>query len=394
MSKNKLEHILHCHPMMETDITRAEDTCLYDAAGKKYIDFEAGIWCMALGHSNPRINRVMTEQINKAVHLHHKLTSGIAEVLAVNLLELFHFEDGRAVFLSSGSEAVELSIRIARLISPKRKVLTFSNSYLSALSSNAAPRDKDRWHEVDFMKCSSCPFTECTIECPNLNHVDFNDISAFIFEPAICGRVIFPPYKLVKFLETEVRKHGGIIAANEVTTGFGRTGKWFGHNHYDYEPDIVALGKSLGNGYPISAVAMSNAVAKQLEARNFVYVQSHQNDPLGCAAANEVLNIFKENDMVSRAKHVGEYFLAQLLDVRHNCSCVKEVRGIGLMLALELNIENRTELISERMLERGYFLGTVPSFNVLRFSPALTISEHDIEGMCTELKALLRKLEE
>lgn len=389
MSNNKLDHILPCHPIMKADITKAENTCLYDAEGKKYIDFEAGTWCMALGHSNPRINKIMTEQINKVVHLHHKLTSNIAETLAANLLGLLNFKNGKAVFLSSGSEAVELSIRLARLVSSKTKVLTFSNSYLSALSSNPTLRDKDRWCEVDFLKCGGCPDMDCS-GCPNLKHIDFNDIAAFIFEPAICGKVIFPPYKLVKFLEREVRRHGGILAANEVTTGFGRTGKWFGHNHYDYEPDIVAMGKSLGNGYPISAVAVNNAVAGQVEKRNFVYAQSHQNDPLGCTIANEVLNIFKEDDMVSRSKQIGEFFMSRLLDIQQDCTCIKEVRGRGPMLAVELSIENATEMIAEKMLEKGYFLGTVPQANVLRFSPALTIPEHDITSMCICLKAVLK----
>lgn len=96
--------------------------------------------------------------------------------------------------------------------------------------------------------------------------------------------------KLVKFLSNE-KKHGGIIVANEVTTELGRTGKWFGYNHYDLKPDIITLGKSLGNGYPISAVVMSKEIANLVEMKNFGYAQSHQNDPLGCAIANEVINI-------------------------------------------------------------------------------------------------------
>lgn len=387
-----LPHVLNCHPIMKADITKGENTSLFDISGIKYTDFEAGCWSMVLGHNNPRVNKVMVEQINKVIHLHHKLTSSITEVLAVNLLELFHLKDGKAMFLCSGSEAVEFSIKLSRLISPDKKTLTFSNSYLSALSSGS-PRDKERWYEMDFMQCSNCPLKECIRECNQLNHIDFDNISAFIFEPAVCGSVFFPPYKLVKLLEKEVRKSGGIIIANEVTTGIGRTGKNFGYNHYNIEPDIAALGKSLGNGYPISAVIMSNTIANQIESRNFTYAQSHQNDPLGCATANEVLNIFKEEHLVERSFHMGEFFMNQLKETQQACSLIKDVRGRGLMLAVELGIENTAGKIAEQMLEKGYFIGTIPHMNVLRFFPALTITKNEIIDMCVELKSLLVRLE-
>lgn len=393
MENIKLEHVLNCHPIIKSDIVKAENTYLYDSSGKRYVDFESGIWCTALGHRHPRVNEVMHEQINKVVHLHHKLTSDIAEALAVNLLELFHCNTGKAVFLSSGSEAVEFAIRLPRLIAPDKKTLTFSNSYLSAISSNGVLRNKEQWYEMNFLKCSSCPRRECTSECSMLNHIDFTNISAFIFEPAICGSVLFPPRKLVSLLEKEVRKHGGIIVANEVTTGLGRTGKYFGYNHYSLQPDIVALGKALGNGYPISAVVMDDAIADQIEEKKFAYAQSHQNDPLGCATANEVLNIFKEENMVARSSYMGEFFLDQLRDMEQTCTSIKDIRGRGLMLAVELNIENTAALIAERMLEKGYFIGVIPQMNLLRFSPALTISEQDIISMCAELKASLKEIE-
>lgn len=386
MSTLKLEHILNCHPIVKTDITMGEDTYYFDSSGKKFIDFESGVWCTALGHNNPRIKKTMINQIDKVIHLHHKLTSYAAEVLAVNLLQLFHFTDGKAVFLNSGSEAVEMSIRLSRLISTPGKTLTFSNSYLSALSSNSLFRDKEHWCDMNFLQCRNCPRTECTSECSILSHIDFSHISAFILESASCGGVFFPPYKLVKLLVDEVKRHGGIIVVNEVTTGFGRTGRWFGYSHYDVEPDIVALGKSLGNGYPISAVVMSNSIANQVEAKNFVYAQSHQNDPLGCTVANEVINIFKEDNMIECAHHLGEFFMKLLLELKGTCPSIKDVRGRGLMLAVELNVEKSSEQIAEKMLEEGYFIDSIPQLNILRFFPALTMTKVDITSMCTVLK--------
>jgi len=390
----KLEHILGCHPIIKTDIIRGKNTDLFTKDGEKIIDFEAGIWCTALGHNNPRINTVMVEQTKKIMHVHYKLTNEVAETLAINLLKQFHFQDGKAVFLSSGSEAVELSMRISRLASNRSKMLTFSNSYLSAYSNTSFLRDKNSWTQIDFLRCSNCTRENCTSECPMLENIDFNNIAAFVLEPgSSCGRVLFPPCKLVSFLASEVKGHGGLIVVNEVTTGFGRTGKWFGFNHYDLRPDIVALGKALGNGYPISSVVMKKEIANQVEMKNFGYAQSHQNDPLGCAIANEVINIFREDNMIGRSKNMGEFFLNQLKQLQGSSPIVKEARGRGLMLALELNVNNATKIICERMLEKGYFIGTTPAWNVLRFYPALTISKEDILGMCEALKDVLLQIE-
>lgn len=394
MSKVKLEHILHCHPIIKTDIIRGENTNLFDREGNRIIDFEAGIWCTALGHSNSRINSVMIQQLEKIMHVHYKLTCDIADILAVNLLEILNFQDGKAVFLSSGSEAVELSMKISKMFSKGSKILTFSASYLSAYSSTSFPRDNNIWTQIDFLKCTNCTKKECTNQCSILKDIDFSDISTFILEPGNSGgRVLLPPYKLVKFLSNEVKKHGGSVVANEVTTGFGRTGEWFGFNHYNIEPDIVALGKSLGNGYPISAVVMRKGIADQIEKLNFGYAQSHQNDPLGCTVANEVINIIKENKLIDRSKNIGKFFLNQLMEIQNSCIIIKDVRGRGLMLAIELSIKEATELICEKMLEKGFFIGTTPAGNVLRFYPALTISKNDILSMCEALKCILKQID-
>lgn len=393
MYNSKLPHILGCHPIVKTDIIRGKDTKLFTKDGKTIIDFEAGMWCTALGHSNPKINTTTKNQLEKIVNLHYKLTSYTAETLAVNLLKQLHFKDGKAVFLSSGSEAVELGMRIAKMVSNGNKILTFSTSYLSAFSNTSIPRDQKVWAEINFLQCNNCSNKSCTSDCELLKGIDFNNISVFILESASCGIVRFPPYKLVKFLSNETKRHGGVIIANEVTTGLGRTGKWFGYNHYDLKPDIITLGKSLGNGYPISAVVMSKEIANIVEMKNFGYAQSHQNDPLGCAIANEVINILREDNIVNRAECIGNFFINQLKEIQNGSQAIKDVRGRGLMLAVELNIENTSEIISNIMLEKGYFIGTTPSWNLLKFFPALTISKNDISNMCKTLKDVLKQLE-
>ncbi len=394
MFQSKLNHILACHPIIKTDIIKGNNAYLFDSDGNKIIDFESGMWCTALGHNNSKINEVISQQAGKIINTHFKLSGDVSQVLAINLLGLLNFNDGKAVFLSSGSEAVEFGIRISKLISQNHKILTFSTSYLSAFPTTSLPRNENLWIQIDFLQCNNCTKTKCTTECKVLKHINFNTISTFVLEPgSSSGRVLFPPDRLVKFLSENVKKHGGYVVVNEVTTGFGRTGEWFGHNHYEINPDIVVLGKALGNGYPVSAVIMTDKIASEVEGKKFSYAQSHQNDPLGCVIANEVIRIFKEENIIQNSREKGEFFLYQLHDIKSSCSVVKDIRGRGLMIAVELSIPNSAELIFEKMLNKGYFIGTTPAWNVLRFFPPLTISKDDIIKMCKELRKQLKELE-
>lgn len=387
MNNSSLDHILNCHPIVKTDIVYGSNTTLQDVAGKSITDFEAGIWCTALGYNHPRIQAVMLAQINKIIHLHNKLTSQSAEILAKRLVELFDFESGKAVFLCSGSEAVQLAIRLAKVSSKKGKLLTFSTAYLSAYG---LQKDNDWWVEIDYLNCSSCE-AACNKSCPVFKNIQFEDISTLVLEPATCGRVLFPPAKLVRFLTNEIKVRGGIIVANEVTTGLGRTGMWFGYNHFNIEADIIALGKGLGNGYPISAVVMNKEIADAVEENKFVYVQSHQNDPLGCTIAAEVLDVLQQEALISRSKSLGDNFLSQLKTSLGAHPLVKDIRGRGLMIAIELNKPNITDNIFHRMLDKGYFIGTTDAWNILRFFPALTIHEDSISQMIKELNQILNE---
>lgn len=200
--------------------------------------------------------------------------------------------------------------------------------------------------------------------------------------------VRLPPKHLIQALERRVRQDGGLVAANEITTGFGRTGKWFGYEHYCLQPDIVAVGKILGNGYPVSAVVMKEPVAVNLERENFRYAQSHQNDALGCAVAMEVIKTIREAGLIQRSNEVGHIFKEKLVELQRQHECIREVRGLGLMLAIELqNIE--LAAIHRELFNRGYLVGVSPVANLLRFFPSLTISIEDIDGMIYALNDVL-----
>ena len=172
-----------------------------------------------------------------------------------------------------------------------------------------------------------------------------------------------------------------------------RSAAWYGYQHYSLRPDIVALGKGLGNGYPVSAVAMVQNVANSLEDGPLHYAQSHQNDPPGCAIARELIAVMREEGLVERSNRVDRHFLDALRHLGERRCAVKEVRGKGLMIAIGWEEDcERTSATSayRQLLERGFLVGYAPAGNPLRFYPPLTIGEEDIAGLVESLDQVLQ----
>ena len=203
--------------------------------------------------------------------------------------------------------------------------------------------------------------------------------------------VRFPDPDFINALVGNSKKNDCRIIAEEVTTGMGRMGKWFGFQHYDFFPDMVVTGKGLGNGYPVSAVTINAALKERFKKHPFRYAQSHQNDPLGCAIGLEVINYIEENGLIDKGNKTGEYFKVQLERIaeKHRGK-VKEVRARGLMLALEFTGHVNGEAINNQLFESGFITGF--KLNTLRFLPPLIITENDIDKLIGRLDELLGRM--
>lgn len=384
-----MSHILQCHEIVKTDFVRAENCHLFDSQGRRFIDFESGIWCTALGHNHPAVNHTIETQLQKLMHLGTRYPNETVEKAAVEVLTITGLGEGKCIFLSSGSEAVEFAVQAVRRISGRELLLSFSNSYLAAFGS-AGKKDAGEWFLLDSNVCLNYGYLEM------LDSIPFEKIGGFIFEPGGSGSAFgkFPPKLIVQEIATRVRQAGGMIAANEITTGMGRTGKWFGYQHYDLQPDIVSLGKGLGNGYPVSAVAMKQEIAQSLEDGGLRYAQSHQNDPMGCAVASTVIRILREEGWIERGNEVGEFFLEGLQHLAGKHAIIREARGRGMLLTLEFkpHAEFSAEKAYRALLAKGFLTGYYPAGNVLRFDPALTVSLADIRSLLTSLDSILLKV--
>lgn len=381
------------HELLLADVVRAGGSHLFDAAGRRFVDLEAGVWCAGLGHAHPRIVAAIRAQLSRVTHTGFNYSCGVVEETARELLALLGFTGGRCVLLCSGSEAVEYGVRGAQALIPRPVLLTMADSYFGAYGA-ARRRPPDAWYAFDWTACAGCPADRiCDERCPHWAAIPRDRIGGLLFEPgSSSGLVRFPPAKLIRALERLVREAGGLVLVNEVTTGMGRTGAWFGFEPYGLSPDIVALGKGIGNGYPVSATAFAPGVIERLGERGVPYAQSHQNDPLGAAVAREVIRVIREGDLIARGREIGALLAEGLERARSRSGRIREIRGRGLMFAIEFADDSTcsfTGRIHRGLFEQGFLVGRRPGQPVLRLDPALTIEREDIEGFVRRLDELL-----
>jgi acetylornithine aminotransferase len=382
-----MSSVLNCtgHELKLPRIVDSEGAYLFDDRGNRYIDLESGVWCLPLGHKNARVNAAIARQIDSIAHVGFCFSSDVVEDAAQAVLSIVDLEGGQCVFLCSGSEAIELARQICRHITKKPVTMCLHDAYLGSFS--AVVDRENGWHLFDWRDCATCPDREeCKSDCPKLKEIP-GDISEFVFEPGSgSGFVRFPPASLIRNIVEIVRAQGGKIVVNDVTTGMGRTGEWFGYNHYPIDPDLVAIGKGLGNGYPVSALALNRETAGELEDGAFKYMQSHQNDPLGAAVAREVIKALKDGGLIQRAATIGQKFLEQLQTLTES-KHITEVRGRGMMFAVDFAEKAVGDRIYDQLLEKGYIVCN--RGGMFRMYPPLMIEEADFLEFVDVLRGLL-----
>lgn len=377
------------HKLKLDNIVDSDNCNIFDSNGNRYIDLESGVWCCSVGHNNKRINQVIANQIGKITHTGFVYCHPIIGEVSEKILQITRLNGGKCEFLCSGSEAVELGMRIARAISHKPLALTFKESYFGAYG-DAAQKSSESWYLYDRLNCGCNNGEEgCIGNCEDFEKIPFEEIGEFLLEPgSSSGLVRFPSQSLIESVFEKVKASGGIVMSNEITTGIGRTGKWFGFQHYPIQPDIVAMGKGIGNGYPVSVTAISSDIATKLEKVKFVYAQSHQNDPLGAFVIKEVIAIIEEENLLKKSEELGNYLLQKLLKLKADFPIIQSIRGRGLILALEF--KSNAQEIYEELLNKGFILCKRPNTEVLRLDPSLTVEKEIIDSFLFSFADILK----
>lgn len=368
-----MDSILDCtgHKLLIPNMLESKGGYIYDADGRQYMDLASGIWCTSLGHGNKRINNAIKEQVDRIMHTGFCYSAKVVDNAAKLVLSVAEFKGGKCVFLSSGSEAVEILRQASEHLAGACNTLVLSGTELGAYGSLI--HREHGWYRFDWHNCQECTDESiCELHKQAIDTIP-GDITDFMFEPGSAeGFVRFPPKALVQEIVNTVRGNGGKIIVNEVTTGIGRTGTWFGYQHYEIVPDMISIGKGIGNGYPVSVAVFSKDVASALNA--FRYSQSHQNEPLGAAVAYEVVRTIQDENLIEKAAQKGNHILSRLKLLE---SQNIEVRGRGLMYAIDFRNRSDADTVSNSLLEKGYIVGNRGAY--LRIDPPLTITDKQLE---------------
>jgi acetylornithine/N-succinyldiaminopimelate aminotransferase len=393
-SDNRLR--LFARPNTALTLSPSEHDLLVTEEYGSLVDLESGCWAAVLGHSKYTLKKAIKD-LKYPVHTHQFFESSHFDKLVQLLTDSARLPVPYcATFLTSGTEAVSLCVMLSEFLTDRHKCLSLTISYLGASCGLRMPRDPDKWTDFNPSDCLHCPIEKSCDDCAKFQSFDFSSYASFVLEPGNSGGLLlFPPKKLIRFIASRVKAAGGMLIMNEVTTGIGKTGKFFGYQHYeefcevDLCPDFIAMGKNLGNGYPISGVLVKSIYQSKLEESGFRYVQSHSDDPLGVMVALKTLTAIAEQGLVAEAVIKGELLQMHLKDSPY----IKEFRGKGLMNGIILQPDIHVEKVYEELLKEGFFIGYSESYNLIRIYAPLSITADTLIKFCQIFLRILKEQE-
>jgi len=382
------ESLMQTYARQGVAFERGQGVWLWDSEGRQYLDALAGIAVCGLGHCHPRVTAAIQEQAATLVHTSNLFQAPYQEQLGERLCRLAGMS--RAFFCNSGTEANEAAIKLARLYGNRKGIAnpaivtahgSFHGRTMAALSATGNPAIQAGFEPL----------------VPGFEQVPYNDIAALealsdnpdivavLVEPITGeGGVVVPDPDYLPKLRALCDRNGWLLMLDEIQTGMGRTGAWFAFQHAGIVPDVMALAKGLGNGFPIGACLAADSVADVFQVGN--HGTTFGGNPLACRTALAVIDAIEEEDLVARAAARGEYLRGALEQALGDRADVREIRGRGLMVGIELD-RPCGELVGAG-LERGVIIN-VTAGSVVRLLPPLIISEAELDQLVDGIAKLL-----
>jgi 2,2-dialkylglycine decarboxylase (pyruvate) len=372
---------------------------VWDASGKPYLDLLSGTWCNVLGYNHPGWVEAVQNQVAKLTHVSAQFNTEETESFLSGLSNILPPELNRAVLLNTGSEAVELALKIAHTATGADGVIVVEKGYYGATNYTLALSEAGReasylplltnHHRLPAPNCRRCP-VERSWPCEDFACLDslkvFADagdspFAAVIYEPVMVGGgIIMPPPGYGALLRELSTLCGALLIAEEVTTGMGRTGRWFGFEHDNIVPDVLVIGKALGAGLPVSAVVTTEEVETRCRGE-LRHIQSHQNDPFSSRIAATVISILQQEHLIDHVIERGAYFLEGLRRLQSKFPLLWDVRGRGLLIGIELEQERAGDGFSlfMQLLDAGFIVDFQLKTSTFRLFPPYVISPQEIE---------------
>lgn len=389
-------------------VSKAKGARVEDMEGNSYLDFFGGILTVSVGHTNEDVNREVVAQINNLTHVSSLYPTLPVVELAEKLVKLAPGKLDKCFFTASGTEADETAVMMAQLYTKNNELIALRHGYsgrsLLAQSLTAHASWRALPTQVSAIKhalspyCYRCPlkltYPECGVACAEdmeelIQTTTTGQIAGILVEPIQgVGGFITPPPEYFKIVAEVVRNHGGVFISDEVQTGFGRTGKMWGIEQYDVEPDMITVAKGIANGMPLAAVVTTSDIAATLTKNT---ISTFGGNPVSCASANATIDVIQRDSLDENAAEMGNILRKglELLQEKHP-QVIGDVRGMGLMQAIELVTDetknDRTpnpsaaDQLMEETKARGLLIGRGGLYaNAMRISPPLNITRSDVE---------------
>lgn len=401
-------------------IENAKGVYLYDSNGKKYLDFSSQLVCVNIGHGHPKVTEAVREQMEKVSYVYPGMTTSVRAELGKKLSEITPGNLNRVFFTLGGAEAVENAIKLARIYTGKHKIISLYQSYHGATYASFSAGGDPRKHPVDSQQTPNfihaenpyfyrCPWNsktpeECTLNA--LAHLERiiqyenpGNIAAIILEgeSGSSGCIKLTPgyWKGVKSLS---EKYGFLTIDDEVMSGFGRTGKWFGIDNHGVVPDIMCMAKGITSAYlPLGGIMVSEEIAKSFDDKPLPLGLTYSAHPVSIAAANAVIKIYEEENLIENAAEMGKYIGVKMCEMMGKHPSIGDFRNTGLLGCIELvkNRETKEPMarwnasgnemdimnkVTAKLSELGMY--TMSRWNLIFVAPPLCITKDQIdEGM-------------
>ena len=373
-------NLFDVYPLFDLEPVKGEGCYIYDKEGTKYLDLYGGHAVISVGHSHPHYVQKISEQLQNLAFYSNSVQNSLQVELAEKLVELSGCEDYNLFLCNSGAEANENALKLASFVTGKKKVISFKKGFHGRTSAAVNVTDSNKlkapinktfkaeiheWNNLDTVKAS----------------LEKGDVCAVIIEGIQgIGGIHVPSKTFLEIVSKLCKVYNAILILDEVQSGYGRSGNFFGYQFADIQPDIISMAKGMGNGFPIGGIL----IHPKHEAKYGMLGSTFGGNHLACAAGIAVLDIIKNENLMAHATELGEYFMNELKAIPQ----VKEVRGRGLMVGVEFDFA--VKALRKRLLfENHIFTGSSSEPNTLRILPPLNVTKVEINHFIKHLKAQL-----
>ncbi len=397
-------------------LTKGEGAYVWDDTGKKYLDCFGGVLTVSVGHANPKVVESIVDQVKRINHTSTLYANKPQSDLAEKLSKIAPGNLKKTFFTSTGTEANETAVAAAKHYTGRHELVVLRHSYHGRSSTTLTACGSSNWKKLPaaipgFVHahapyCYRCPFNleypACGIACAQdieelIQTTTTGEIAAFMAETILgVGGFIVPPPGYFEKAVGIARKYGGLFIADEVQAAWGRTGdKWFGIEHWDVKPDIITSAKGMGNGAPVALTIATPEVADKYPGTTFA---TFGGNPVSMAAAMATIQVIEDDDLKTNARVVGNHMRQRLEALKEKHPIIGDVRGLGLMQALELVKDRKTKephaaataRVMEETKKRGVLIGKGVLYgNVIRTGVMLNATNAHVDEMCEALDAAL-----